>query len=86
MEILERVKAEVERLRDTKGITFNEMVCYVDVLRIIDRELSHKPLEGGQWGKLIREPQYRSDLGLRNYNFINKGVFDKDFIKGDTNE
>ena len=86
MEIVERIKAEVERLRDTTGITFNEMVCYADVLRIIDRELSHKPLEGGQWGKLIREPQYRSDLGLRNYNFINKGVFDKDFIKGDTNE
>ena len=86
MEIIERIKAEVERLRDTKGITFNEMVCYANVLRIIDRELSHKPLEGGQWGKLIREPQYRSDLGLRNYNFINKGIFDKDFIKGDTNE
>ena len=86
MEIVERIKAEVERLRDTKGITFNEMVCYANMLRIIDREISHKPLEGGQWGNSISEPQYRSDLGLRNYNFINKGVFDKDFIKGDTNE
>lgn len=63
MEIIERIKTEVEQLRDSKGITFNEMVCYSDVLRIIDRELSHKPLEGGQWGKLIREPQYRIDLG-----------------------
>ena len=63
MEIIERIKAEVERLRDTTGITFNEMVCYANVLRIIDREFSHKPLEGGQWGKLIREPQYRIDLG-----------------------
>ena len=86
MEIVEKIRAEVERLRDTKEITFNEMVCYANVLRIIDRELSHKPLEGGQWGNPISEPQYRSDLGLRNYNFINKGVFDKDFIKGDTNE
>ena len=63
MEIVERIKAEVERLRDTKGITFNEMVCYADVLRIIDREISHKPLEGGQWGNLISEPKFRIDLG-----------------------
>ena len=63
MEILERVKAEVERLRDTKEIPFNEMVCYSDVLRIIDRELSHKPLEGGKWGNLISEPKYKIDLG-----------------------
>ena len=63
MEIIERIKAEVERLRDTKGITFREMVCYSGVLRIIDREISHKPLEGGQWGNLMREPQYKIDLG-----------------------
>ena len=63
METVERIKAEVERLRDTKGITFNEMVCYANVLRIIERELSHIPLEGGQWGNLMREPKYRIDLG-----------------------
>ena len=64
MEIVERIKAEVERLRgDTKEITFNEMVCYANVLRIIDRELSHKPLEGGQWGYPISEPKFRIDLG-----------------------
>ena len=80
MEIVERIKTEVERLRDVKGISFREMVCYADVLRIIDREISHKPLEGGQWGNPISEPQYKID-----YNFINKG-FDKDLIKGDTNE
>lgn len=38
MEAFERIKAEVERLRDTKGIDFNEMVCYANVLRIIERE------------------------------------------------
>ena len=63
MEAIERVKAEVERLRDTKGITFNEMICYADVLRIIDRELSHKPLKRWEWGDLMKEPQYRIDLG-----------------------
>ena len=63
MEIVERIKAEVERLRDEKGNTFNEMVCYANVLRIIDRELSHKPLEGGQWGNPISEPKFRIDLG-----------------------
>ena len=63
MEIVERIKTEVERLRDTKGIPFNEMVCYTNVLRIIDRELSHKPLEGGKWGNLISEPKYKIDLG-----------------------
>ena len=63
MEIIERIKAEVERLRDTKGITFNEMVCYANVLRIIDRELSHKPLERWQWDNLMKEPQYKIDLG-----------------------
>ena len=64
MEIIKRIKAEVERLRgDTKEITFNEMVCYANVLRIIDRELSHKPLEGGQWGNPISEPKFRIDLG-----------------------
>ena len=63
MEIIERIKAEVERLRDTKGITFNEMVCYADVLRIIDRELSHKPLKKWQWGNLMKETQYKIDLG-----------------------
>ena len=63
MEIIERIKTEIERLRDTKGITFNEMVCYANVLRIIDRELSHKPLEGGEWGNPISEPKFRIDLG-----------------------
>ena len=68
MEIVERIKTEVERLRDAKGITFSEMVCYADVLRIIDRELSHKPLEGGQWGNPISEPKYKIDLGRINTN------------------
>ena len=81
MKTIERVKAEVEQLRDTRGIPFNEMICYANVLRIIDRELSHKPLEGCQWGNLMREPQYKID-----YNFFNKEVFNKDFNKGDTNE
>ena len=78
MEAIERIKVEVERLRDTKEITFNEMVCYTNVLRLIDRELSHKPLERWEWGNLLREPQNKINLGLMNYNFIN--------IKGDTNE
>ena len=39
------------------------MVCYANVLRIIDREISHKPLEGGQWGNPISEPKFRIDLG-----------------------
>lgn len=65
---IERVKAEVERLRDTKGITFNEMVCYANVLRIIERELSSKPLKGWQWGDLLREPSYRIDLGRIDTN------------------
>lgn len=56
---IERIKAEVERLRDTKGIDFNEMVCYSNVLRIIERELLLKPFEGGKWGNLMGEPQYR---------------------------
>ena len=63
MEIVEKIKAEVERLRDIKGIPFNEMVCYANVLRIIDREFSHKPLERWQWGNLMKEPQYKIDLG-----------------------
>ena len=63
METVERIKAEVEQLRNTKGITFNEMVCYTNVLRIIDRELSHKPLERWQWGNLMKEPKFRIDLG-----------------------
>ena len=68
METFERIKAEVERLRDTKGITFNEMVCYANVLRIIERECKDRPLEGGQWGNLIREPKYRIDLGRIHTN------------------
>ena len=63
MEIVEKIRAEVERLRDTKGITFNEMVYYTNVLRIIYKEISHKPLEGGQWGNPISEPKFRIDLG-----------------------
>jgi hypothetical protein len=63
MEAIERIKAEVERLRDTKGITFNEMVCYAEVLRIIDRECKDRLLEGGQWGDLMSKPKYRIDLG-----------------------
>ena len=86
MEIVERIKAEVERLRDAKGITFREMVCYSDVLRIIDRELSHKPLERWQWGNLMGESKDKIDLGLVNYKSNYEGVFDKDLIKGDTNE
>ena len=68
MEIIERIKVEVERLRDAKEITFNEVVCYANVLRIIDRELSHKPLEGGQWGKPLSDLYYyRIDLGGDRY-------------------
>ena len=68
MEIIERVKAEVEQLRNTKGITFSEMVCYANVLRIIDRELSHKPLEGGDWSKPLSELYYyRVELGGDRY-------------------
>mgnify|MGYP000853835149 FL=1 len=63
MEAIERIKAEVERLRDTKGITFNEMVCYANVLRIIERELLLKPLKRWRWGDLMSEPKYRIDLG-----------------------
>ena len=63
METFERIKAEVERLMDTKGITFNEMVCYANVLRIIERECKDRLLEGGQWGNLMRKPKYRIDLG-----------------------
>jgi hypothetical protein len=63
MEVIERIKVEIERLRDTKGITFNEMVCYVEVLRIIDRECKDRLLEGGQWGDLMSKPKYRIDLG-----------------------
>lgn len=67
MEIIERIKAEVERLRDTKGIPFNEMVCYTNVLRLIDREFSHKPLERWQWGNLMKEPQYKIDFREERY-------------------
>jgi hypothetical protein len=63
METVERIKVEVERLRDAEGITFNEMVCYVNVLRIIDRECKDRLLEGGQWGDLMSKPKYRIDLG-----------------------
>lgn len=63
MTTIERIKAEIERLRDTKGITFNEMVCYANVLRIIERELLLKPLKRWQWGDLMSEPKYRIDLG-----------------------
>ena len=68
METFERIKAEVERLRDMRENTFNEMVCYVNVLRIIAREISHKPLEGGQWGNPISEPKFRIELGRRDTN------------------
>ena len=68
MEAIERVKAEVERLRDTKGISFTEMVCYANVLRIIERECKDKPLKRWQWGDLMGEPQYRIDLGRIDTN------------------
>jgi hypothetical protein len=68
METVERIKAEVERLRDTKGITFNEMVCYANVLRIIERECKDRLLEGGQWGDLMSKPKYRIDLGRIDTN------------------
>lgn len=68
METFERIKAEVERLRDMRENTFNEMVCYTNVLRIIERECKDKLLEGGQWGNLINEPQYRIDLGRIHTN------------------
>lgn len=63
METLERIKAEVERLRDMKGNTYSEMVCYANVLRIIEREYRAETLKRWEWGNLLREPQYRIDLG-----------------------
>lgn len=74
MEIIERVKAEVERLRDTKGITFNEMVCYVDVLRIIDREY-----------KIETDIKVRGFTNVLEY-YTNVLEYNSIALKGDTNE
>lgn len=65
MTSIERIKAEVEWLRDGKGIPFNEIVCYANVLRIIERELSMKSLEGEQCSNidLEKEAMLRVHLG-----------------------
>lgn len=45
MELIEKIIKEVEQLRDTRGIPFNEVVCYSNVLRIIKRELENNSSE-----------------------------------------
>ena len=74
MEIIERIKTEVEQLRNTKGITFNEMVCYTNVLRIIDRECN---IETG-----IKVRDFTNMLGY----YTNALEYNSIALKGDTNE
>ena len=74
MEIIERVKAEVKRLRDTKKITFNEMVCYSNVLRIIDREY-----------KIETDIKVRDFTNMLGY-YTNALEYNSTALKGDTNE
>ena len=74
MEIVERIKAEVERLRDTKGITFSEMVCYANVLRIIDREY-----------KVETDIKVRDFTNMLGY-YTNALEYNSTALKGDTNE
>lgn len=85
METFERIKAEIERLRDTKGITFNEMVCYANVLRIIERELLLKPFKKEIYYSPIhtREHIFKSELEKLDLKSFWKVGFN---IEGDTNE
>ena len=75
MEIVERIIAEVERLRDTKGITFNEMVCYTNVLRIIDREYKIET-------DINKVRDFTNMLGY----YTNALEYNSTALKGDTNE
>lgn len=88
METVERIKAEVERLRDTKGIPFNEMVCYVNVLRIIEREILSKPFKKEIYYSPIstREHIFKPELEKLDLKPFWKVGFDKEFIKGDKSE
>ena len=74
MEAIERIKVEVERLRDTKGITFREMVCYTNVLRIIDREY-----------KIETDIKVRDFTNMLGY-YTNALEYNSTALKGDTNE
>ena len=74
MEIIERIKAEVGRLRDIKGIPFNEMVCYANVLRIIDREY-----------KIETDIKVRDFTNMLGY-YTNVLEYNSIALKGDTNE
>ena len=74
MEIVERIKTEVERLRDAKGIPFNEMVCYANVLRIIDREY-----------KIETDIKVRDFTNMLGY-YTNALEYNSTALKGDTNE
>ena len=74
MEIIERIRADIERLRDTKEITFNEMVCYANVLRIIDREY-----------KIETDIKVRDFTNRLGY-YTNVLEYNSIALKGDTNE
>ena len=74
MEIVEKIRAEVERLRDTKGIAFNEMVCYANVLRIIDREY-----------EIETDNKVRDFTNMLGY-YTNVLEYNSIALKGDTNE
>ena len=74
MEIVERIKVEVERLRDIKGITFSEMVCYANVLRLIDREY-----------KIETDIKVRDFTNMLGY-YTNALEYNSTALKGDTNE
>ena len=74
MEIIERIKTEVERLRDVKGITFSEMVCYTNVLRIIEKEY-----------KIETDIKVRNFSNMLGY-YTNALEYNSTALKGDTNE
>ena len=75
MEIVEKIRAEVERLRDTTGITFNELVCFANVLRIIDREYKIET-------DINKVRDFTNMLGY----YTNALEYNSTALKGDTNE
>lgn len=45
LNIVERIKNEVTLMRNQKGITFPEVVCYSNIIRTIEKELEVERLE-----------------------------------------
>ena len=49
-EVLDKIRAEIEQITDTMGVSYNQYVSKIDVLQILDKYKAESEVEDGNIG------------------------------------